>query len=112
MLTPFCALSFTAEGTTKAIAADADFVERWSYELPPGAHRNPVRPVVSGNVLPDSEGDWIFAAADGSIHTVAADGSASDFFYFGQELTGLAVADGLLVLAAEEGVTALRLSAQ
>ena len=36
ILTPFCGLSFTAEGTTKAIAVDADFVERWSYELPPG----------------------------------------------------------------------------
>jgi len=112
MLTPFCALSFTAEGTTKAIAVDADFVERWSYELPPGAHRNAVRPVVSGKVLPGSQGDWIFAGADGSVHLVAADGSASDYFYLGKELTGLAVADGMLVLATEEGITASRLSAK
>ena len=112
MLTPLCALSLTAEGAAKAIAVDSDFVERWSYELPTGAHRNALRPVVAGKVLPGSEGDWIFAGADGSLHAIAADGSASDYFYFGQELTGLTAGRGMMLVASDNGVTALRFTAK
>jgi hypothetical protein len=113
MQTPYCAFSLTAEGASRAIALDTDFVERWSYEMPEGAHRNALRPVATGSVLPGSAGDWVLAGADGSVHLIAADGSASDFFYLGKEITGLAAARGeskLLFVASAEGIAALRLS--
>ena len=107
----FCGVSYTSDGNIVAVALNRDLVEQWNYPLPPGLPRTPIEFVTSGDLL-DEVGQWLFAAADGSIHIVSADGDFSDYFNFGELLTGIAVgqlgdAQALLV-ATPTGVTAWR----
>jgi hypothetical protein len=65
---------------------------------------------VSSQVLDGHQGEWWFAAADGSVHLVSENGKLHDSFATGTVLSGLAVAKlsrgGLLLVATAGSVTA------
>jgi hypothetical protein len=101
------------ERRQEAVALGEKFDEQWSYKLPEGLFRGPIEFVASGQLLNDaakSGGEWIFAAADGSVHIVSDDGDFNDYFQSGESLTGIAATRlsgaGVLILSSENGVTA------
>jgi outer membrane lipoprotein-sorting protein len=110
-----CGIASAGPGQDSAVGFDAAGNELWNYPLPPGMHPVPElydEMIAWGKLLADEPAMWIFAAADGSVHLVAADGRPIDTFAWGEPLHGLAVAtiDGApaLVLSDAKRVTALR----
>ena len=85
-----CGASAGAVGKTTAIGFDPRGKELWSYHLPDGLHQQPIEMISFGQILKDGPGHWIFAAPDGSIHFVAADGKPLDKFAYGAPLAGVA----------------------
>ncbi len=63
--------------------------DMWHYPLPSGIYRTPVEPLTSASLVTPLR-HWLIAAADGSVHFVAADGAPLDSFHYGAALTGLA----------------------
>ncbi|MBM4003028.1 MAG: redoxin domain-containing protein [Planctomycetes bacterium] len=103
-------ISYASETQRTFVALNEQFQEQWNYPLPPGQPRNPIEFVTSGWLI-SAGGEWVIAAADGSVHMIAADGEFSDYFCVGEELTGIAAARtgdrGLLLIATPTAVTAL-----
>jgi hypothetical protein len=97
-----------------AIGLTSQLAECWNYQLPAGAHQQPIDPIESSQVLTGFQGEWWFAGADGSIHVVSEDGKLHDSFARGAVLSGLAVGKveetGWIFIASSEGVTALQVS--
>ena len=87
-----CGLAPQPNGSDVAVGLSAGGEERWAYELPPGLHEHPVEMITTGKLGAAGRRHWILAAADGSIHFLAADGSLVDRFHYGEALTGIAVA--------------------
>jgi outer membrane lipoprotein-sorting protein len=115
--TALCGVATLGPGNDSAVGFDVSGAELWNYPLPPGVHPAPElqnEMIVSGKLLPNEPGMWIFAGADGTVHLVGGDGRAIDVFAWGEPLHGLAVAefaDGpALVIADGKGVSAVRLS--
>lgn len=110
----FVGISNDPQGNLVAVGLGAQLQECWNYKLPAGAHQQPIEPIASGNLLDGHQGEWWFAAADGSIHVVTEDGKLFDSFARGCVLSGLATCqpgeNGLLVIAAADGVTAVSVS--
>jgi hypothetical protein len=106
-------ISYVSETQRTFVALNEQFQEQWNYPLPLGQPRNPIEFVTSGRLL-SSGGEWVIAAADGSVHLIAANGDFSDYFCVGEELTGIAAARvgdrGLLLIATPSAVTALAIS--
>lgn len=107
-------ISNDQQGNLVALGLTTQLRECWSYNLPQGAHQQPIEPIVSSQVLEGHQGEWWFAAADGSIHLVSEDGKLHDSFATGSVLSGLAVvklsAGGLLLYSTPGGVTAVKVS--
>jgi hypothetical protein len=103
-------ISNDSQGNLVAIGLTTQLRECWNYQLPPGAHQQPIEPIVSSQVLDGHQGEWWFAAADGSVHLVSENGKLHDSFATGTVLSGLAVAKlsrgGLLLVATAGSVTA------
>ncbi|MHC4399875.1 MAG: TlpA family protein disulfide reductase [Planctomycetota bacterium] len=95
-----CGLAPTEAGQFVALGLSPSGEVLWHYPLPHGLHQYPIEAVQSGRLLGDGPGQWILAAADGSIHVLAADGTPIDRFQYGALLTGIATAewDGKRVL--------------
>lgn len=89
--TEYCTISPTLSGGQVVVGLKADATEAWSYELPPGAHQQPIDMLISGKLGDDGQQAWIVASPDGSLHFLAADGTLIDRFNYGAELTGLAI---------------------
>jgi len=110
--TQYCGLSTIALGADVAVGLTLQGKELWSYELPKGVHGRPIEAVVAGNLSGSPPGQWLLAAADGSIHILAADGNLIDQFNYGAALSGLAVAQlngrPVLLVAAQGGLEALQ----
>ena len=120
--TSFCGVSYTSEGNIVVVALDRDLAEQWNYPLPPGLPRTQIEFVTSGDLLDfefqvsaektEKVGQWVFGAADGSIHIVSADGDFADHFNYGEMLTGIATAQfgdaQTLLVATPTSVTAWR----
>ncbi len=87
--TEYCTISPTLRGGQVVVGLNPDATEAWSYELPSGAHQQPIDMLISGNL--GEEEAWIVASPDGSLHFLAADGTVIDRFNYGAELTGLAI---------------------
>jgi hypothetical protein len=68
--------------------------ELWRYSLPEGMHQHvEFEMVAAGNLLGGEAGQWVIAAADGSIHILGIDGGLIDQFNYGAALSGMAVAN-------------------
>jgi hypothetical protein len=85
--------------------------ELWRYELPEGMHRHAAfEMVAAGNLLGGEAGQWVIAAADGSMHILGAGGGLIDRFNYGAAPSGMAIAnlDGrpALLVATDEGLEA------
>lgn len=85
--------------------------ELWRYSLPDGEHRHPAfEMVTAGDLLGIGVAQWVIAAADGSIHILAINGSLVDSFNYGAAPSGMAVAtlDGrpALLVATDKSVEA------
>ena len=67
-------------------------------------------PIFSSAPLFDEVGQWAIAAADGSIHVISLDVEFSDYFCYGEELTGLAAAkweeEGVLLVSSPGKIAA------
>jgi|GEM_PF-979841 len=108
----FCGIVSTRERV--AIGFDDKLQQVWQYELPAGTFPNDLRFVQTGQLLPEQAGQWLIAAADGTLHIVDAAGKFADQFATGQRLTGFTVGreDGhaVLFLADQKSVTAWKIS--
>ncbi|NLX98484.1 MAG: redoxin domain-containing protein [Rhodopirellula sp.] len=109
-----CGLSARELGESEAVGLNLKGEQLWDYPLPKGVHQRPIELVVAGQLRPDGPSQWLFPAADGSIHVIAADGAPFDKFNYGATLDGLATTrlDGkpVLLVSSEQGVEALRVS--
>lgn len=106
----YLGLCYTGEDRLQAVALNARVEKVWDYQLPEGVFRNPIQSVASARLLDSAAGQWLIAGADGSIHLISDDGTFSDYFHTGRELTGLTGVmhrgRGILVAASREGVIA------
>lgn len=106
----FCGLSPTREPHEVLLGIGSGGEEVWNHPLPAGIHQHPIEAVTHGKLLPGNSGQWLAAAADGSIHVVSSDGKLVDQFNYGAALTGLAVANingqGVLLVSTPEKLTA------
>ncbi|HEV7223967.1 MAG TPA: redoxin domain-containing protein [Pirellulales bacterium] len=68
--------------------------ELWRYSLPEGMHRHTAfEMVAAGDLLGGDAGQWVIAAADGSIHILGIDGHLIDRFNYGAAPSGMAIAN-------------------
>ena len=110
----FVGISNDASGNLVAVGLTSQLRECWNYQLPAGAHQQPIEPIASSNMLAGHQGEWWFAGADGSIHLVTEDGKLHDSFARGAVLTGLAAGEhqenGMLFIATSTGLSAVQVS--
>ncbi|WP_254506686.1 TlpA family protein disulfide reductase [Anatilimnocola floriformis] len=110
----FVGISNDASGNLVAVGLTSQLRECWNYQLPAGAHQQPIDPIASSNMLEGHQGEWWFAGADGSIHLVTEDGKLHDSFARGAVLSGLAAAEyqerGMLIISATTGLSAVQVS--
>jgi hypothetical protein len=110
--TTFCGITHTAEGQQIALGLDHQMRALWEYPLPHGTFRNQIEFVTSGRLLDGPAFQWLLAGPNGSIHVLDDDGQFSDQFHYGEELSGLAVAQQAgspaLLVATDQGITAWR----
>ncbi|MBL9123213.1 MAG: hypothetical protein JNG90_06240, partial [Planctomycetaceae bacterium] len=108
-----CGLAPVAQDRDVLVGLSPNGEELWSYELPGGLHEQPVEMIAAGRAI-GAAGEWIIAAADGSIQILAADGNLVDRFHYGAAITGLAACevDGqpALLVASSDGLAAWRLA--
>ncbi len=78
-----------ASGNFMAVGLNPKGQVTWKYDLPFGTQQA-VEPIVVGRLLPGPARQWLLPAADGSIHVLAADGTAIDRFNYGAQVSGLA----------------------
>jgi len=108
--TDVCLLTLDARGNIAAVGVDASGEILWEYPVPPGSHSRPVEPVTHGQITGDGAAQWLIAAADGSLHWLAIDGSLVDTFAYGKEICGLAVVKGaefpVLLVSTPDGLEA------
>jgi hypothetical protein len=86
----WCGLSMSESGRTTVVGFNLKGEELWAYELPKGVHEQLIEPVTTGRLIRSGPGQWLLAAADGSIHVLGADGKPIDRFNYGSTLCGLA----------------------
>jgi len=87
----YAAIAIDAKGAPSVVGLSTLLEEQWSYPLPGGSFQRPVDFVASGKLRRESQGEWIAAWADGSIHIVSEDGNFDDTFNTGSEIRGVAV---------------------
>ena len=108
----FCAILSTRDRL--AVGLDRELQQVWQYQLPAGTFPNDLRFVQAGELLPDQGGQWVIAAADGTLHIVDVAGGFADQFATGRRLNGFAVGrrgdHAVLFLADEQTVTAWKMS--
>ena len=106
----FCAVAST--NARVAVGLDRELKQVWQYQLPAGTFSTDLRFVQSADLLGDGGGQWLVAAADGTLHIVSADGEFADQFATGRQLSGFTAGrhgtDAVLFLADKKSVTAWR----
>lgn len=110
----FVGISNDQSGNLVAVGLTSQLRECWNYQLPAGAHQQPIEPIASSNMLEGHQGEWWFAGADGSIHMVTEDSKLHDSFARGSILSGLAAGQhneqGLLIISSADGLSAVGVS--
>lgn len=115
-LSPWCAVAVRPTSSAKRVRDIAVGISPrgtilWRYPLPAGTHRHAaIEMVASGDLFRAGVAQWVIAAADGSIHILALDGSLLDRYNSGVSLGGVAIANlagqPALLLAGDNGVEA------
>jgi hypothetical protein len=107
----FCAIVSTRDRL--AVGLDRKLQQVWQYQLPAGTFPNDLRFVQFGELLADQGGQWLIAAADGTLHIVDAAGEFADQFATGRRLNGFAVGrhgdQAVLFLSDQTTVTAWKI---
>jgi hypothetical protein len=107
---PFLGISYSLEGRLIAVGLNMKLEEQWSYELPAGLFRHPVRAAQWVPLFGPALGCWLLPGPDGSVHVIRDDGSFFDRLDTGQHVLGLAGHPqgdvGRLYVATEGKVTA------
>lgn len=88
----YLGLASTNLGGDSAVGLSLDGKELWSHALPKGVQEHPALEMVTFGSLSGTEGQWIIAGADGSIHILSAEGELIDQFNYGAAISGLAAA--------------------
>jgi thiol-disulfide isomerase/thioredoxin len=108
--TDLCVLTIDASGKLAAMGVTPDGEVLWEHEIPRGLHLYPIEPVTHGVLQVGKPAQWLVAAADGSLHWIAADGTPVDQFASGKQVRGLALTrwgeSAVLLLSTAEGVEA------
>ena len=102
---PLFALASNLQREPLAVGLGPRGQDLWHYPLPSGIYRTPVEPLTSAQLI-GPQRHWLIAAADGSIHLVAADRAPLESFHYGAALTGLAgvrVGDESFLIVATPG---------
>jgi len=111
----WCGLAAGRPGENLAVGFSAEGEELWTYQLPSGVQPRPIEPIFFGKLVPQTPGQWLLPAPDGSIHILALDGKLVDKFNYGEELQGLAVAEidqqPVLIVAGGKGLKAWKVEA-
>ncbi len=99
----YCGLAVDGSGNRSLVGlqlTDKGGEVTWQQDLPCGEHERPIEPLATAHLVPGQPGQWLVAAADGSVHIVAHDGSWHDRVQFRRRADGLAGAtlDGKPVL--------------
>jgi len=109
-------LTFGDDEILRASGVTIDGEILWDYELPRGIHQYPLDAVTFGWLTGGERGQWVIAAADGSLHILQADGALLEQFAYGKTLTGIAVTawggHPVLLVATPETVEAWSIKAQ
>ncbi|MCE9546099.1 MAG: redoxin family protein [Planctomycetia bacterium] len=110
----YCALAIDGLGKSTVIGlkiTETGGEMTWEHPLPEGEPERSVQMLTTARLDPAEPGQWLVAAADGSVQIVSHDGAAIDHFNSGAPLTGLAsaVLDGqsVLLVAHPDGLSAL-----
>ena len=78
-------------------------------------HHVALEMVTWGHLVGAKTGQWVVAAADGSLHILAADGTPIDHFNYGNAISGLAVIRGdgpVLLVATAKNVEAWKVETE
>jgi hypothetical protein len=89
--TTYAAIAADAKGELCLVGLDKVLEEKWNYPLPGGTFQRPVDFLTSGKLRAGSQGEWIIAWSDGSIHIIAEDGAFDDTFNTGEQIRGIAI---------------------
>ena len=106
------AIASTKIGVEAAVGLSPSGEVLWTYDLPIGTQTNAALEMVAAGRVLGGAGNWVLAAADGSVHILSADGKPLDQFNVGAAISGLTVAPidgGALVVATDKGIDAWRL---
>ncbi len=110
----YCGLNFRDQDTLVAVGLSEDFEAVWTCEMSSTPTASQIQFVTSGKLLDRPGGQWVIARPDGSIHFKSDDGEFEDKFFYGENLTGIAVArfeaGPVLVVASDRAVTAWRVN--
>ncbi len=104
----YCGIASDSNGEKSAVGFQIDEKGgevNWQHPLPTGEHERPIEVISKAHLLPDKAGQWLIAAADGSVHILSSDGTQQDQFNSGGTLAGLAaaIADGKPLLLVAHG---------
>lgn len=96
----YAAIAAGPGGEPCLVGLNAALEEQWNYPLAGASFQRPVDFVTSGRLRAGSQGEWIVAWGDGSIHIVAENGEFDDTFNTGVEIRGITALpqDGALLL--------------
>jgi hypothetical protein len=112
----YCGIGVVRTGEETLVGIDPPRGEIWDYPLPGGMqHHAALEMIASGNVLGSKAGQWIVAAADGSLHVLAADGTPIDHWNYGNAISGVAVIGGdgpMLLVATAKNIEAWKVESR
>jgi hypothetical protein len=92
------------------VGLDATGKRLWQHPFPNWQLREPVEPIVCGDVTGNGVNDWLIPASDGTLHILDKRGNRLDEVSFGAPICGVAVANvsgkRVLLVSNRDSITA------